>query len=114
VIWPTPHVDRLAAPRPNSELAPSLQSLCAFSALSPSRSNPHAEPDERTLTRCESTVVPVPAFTSPLMPPYFPKIIANISGATTVASDSTMNFGVSRPTLPQVIFSFGVAPEYEP
>ena len=39
---------------------------------------------------------------------------AKISGATMVASDSMMNFGVSTPSLPQVIFSFGTAPEYEP
>jgi hypothetical protein len=31
-----------------------------------------------------------------------------------VASDSIMYFGVSTPSLPQVIFSFGTAPEYEP
>ena len=31
-----------------------------------------------------------------------------------VASDSTMNLGVSMPSLPQVIFSLGTAPEYEP
>ena len=37
--------------------------------------------------------------------------IAKINGATIVASDSTINFGVSIPNLPQVIFSFGTAPE---
>ena len=36
------------------------------------------------------------------------------SGATIVASDSTTNRGVSGPSLPQVIFSFGTAPEYDP
>lgn len=30
------------------------------------------------------------------------------------ASDSTMNFGVEASSLPQVIFSLGTAPEYEP
>jgi hypothetical protein len=42
---------------------------------------------------------------------YQPSTWAKISGATIVASDSTMNFGVSIPSLPQVIFSFGTAPE---
>jgi hypothetical protein len=37
-----------------------------------------------------------------------------MSGATIVASDSMMNFGVEAESLPQVIFSFGTAPEYEP
>jgi hypothetical protein len=37
-----------------------------------------------------------------------------MSGATIVASLSIMNFGVSVANLPQVIFSFGTAPEYEP
>ena len=39
---------------------------------------------------------------------------ANTSGATIVASDSMMYLGVSTPSLPHVIFSFGTAPEYEP
>ena len=30
------------------------------------------------------------------------------------ASDSMMCFGVSTPNFPQVIFSLGTAPEYEP
>src|SRR6185503_13670372 len=38
----------------------------------------------------------------------------NTSGATTVASDSMTNIGVSAVSLSQVIFSFGVAPEYDP
>ena len=45
---------------------------------------------------------------------YQPRTFAKISGATMVASDSMMYFGVSSPSLPQVIFSFGTAPEYEP
>ena len=45
---------------------------------------------------------------------YQPKIFAKMSGATIVASDSMMNFGVSIFSLPQVIFSFGTAPEYDP
>lgn len=45
---------------------------------------------------------------------YHPKMYANINGATIVASDSMINFGVSIFSLPQVIFSFGTAPEYEP
>jgi hypothetical protein len=40
--------------------------------------------------------------------------MAKINGATMVASDSIMNFGVFIPSLPQVIFSLGTAPEYEP
>ena len=39
---------------------------------------------------------------------------AKTSGATIVASDSMMNFGVFTASLPQVIFSLGSAPEYEP
>ena len=45
---------------------------------------------------------------------HHPKMYAKISGATIAASDSMMCFGVSTPSLPQVIFSFGTAPEYEP
>jgi hypothetical protein len=45
---------------------------------------------------------------------YHPKIYANINGATIDASLSTMNFGVVASSFPQVIFSFGTAPEYEP
>ena len=43
--------------------------------------------------------------------PYQPSTFAKISGATIVASDSMMNLGVSMPSLPQVIFSLGTAPE---
>jgi hypothetical protein len=39
---------------------------------------------------------------------------AKMSGATMVASLSTMNFGVFISSFPQVIFSLGTAPEYEP
>ena len=39
---------------------------------------------------------------------------ANTSGATMEASDSMTNLGVSTPSFPQVIFSFGTAPEYDP
>ncbi len=42
---------------------------------------------------------------------YQPKIHANISGATIVASLSTINFGVVISNLHQVIFSLGTAPE---
>jgi len=42
---------------------------------------------------------------------YQPRTCAKISGATIVASDSMMYFGVFTPSLPQVIFSFGTAPE---
>lgn len=42
---------------------------------------------------------------------YQPRMSANMSGATIVASDSTMNFGVFSESLPQVIFSLGTAPE---
>lgn len=42
---------------------------------------------------------------------YHPNTYAKISGATMVASDSIMNFGVSILSLPQVIFSLGTAPE---
>ena len=45
---------------------------------------------------------------------YWPRIYANISGATIVAWLSTMYEGVVTESLPQVIFSFGTAPEYEP
>ena len=42
---------------------------------------------------------------------YWPSTQAKMSGATIVASLSTMYFGVLEPSLPQVIFSFGTAPE---
>jgi hypothetical protein len=45
---------------------------------------------------------------------YQPRIFAKTSGATMVASDSMMYFGQSAESLPQVIFSLGTAPEYEP
>ena len=48
--------------------------------------------------------------TAPRMIGYCPSTYAKISGATMVASLSTMNFGVSIANLPQVIFSLGVAP----
>ena len=46
-----------------------------------------------------------------LLGAYLPKTQLKISGATMVASLSTMNLGVFWPSLPQVIFSFGPAPE---
>ena len=45
---------------------------------------------------------------------YQPRTLANTNGATIVASDSIMNFGVSTLSLPHVIFSLGTAPEYDP
>src|SRR6266480_410545 len=45
---------------------------------------------------------------------YQPRTFAKINGATIVASDSITNRGVLARSLPQVIFSFGTAPEYEP
>lgn len=42
---------------------------------------------------------------------YCPSTIAKTSGATMLASLSMMYFGVSMPSLPHVIFSFGTAPE---
>ena len=45
---------------------------------------------------------------------YQPRTFAKISGATIVASDSIINFGVSTLSFPQVIFSLGTAPEYDP
>ena len=44
---------------------------------------------------------------------YQPNKYAKNKGATIVASDSMTNFGVSTFSFPQVIFSFGTAPEYE-
>ena len=44
-------------------------------------------------------------------PAQRPRTQLKISGATIVASLSTMNFGVEAASLPQVIFSFGTAPE---
>ena len=46
--------------------------------------------------------------------PYHPRTYANTSGATILASLSITWLGVSTPSFPQVIFSFGTAPEYEP
>lgn len=45
---------------------------------------------------------------------HHPNTYAHINGITIVASDSITNFGVSTPSLPHVIFSFGTAPLYEP
>jgi hypothetical protein len=45
---------------------------------------------------------------------YQPRILAKISGATIVASDSMTYFGVSTLSFPHVIFSLGTAPEYDP
>jgi hypothetical protein len=45
---------------------------------------------------------------------YQPKTFAKTNGATIVASDSITNRGVSTLNFPQVIFSLGTAPEYEP
>ncbi len=42
---------------------------------------------------------------------YCPSTQAKINGAQIVASLSTTNFGVEAASLPQVIFSFGTAPE---
>jgi hypothetical protein len=42
---------------------------------------------------------------------YHPRTQANMRGATIVASDSMIYLGVSSDSLPQVIFSFGTAPE---
>lgn len=42
---------------------------------------------------------------------YCPRTQAKIKGAQIVASLSTTNFGVEAASLPQVIFSFGTAPE---
>ncbi len=45
---------------------------------------------------------------------YHPSNHPNISGATMLASLSTINLGVSMPSFPHVIFSFGTAPLYDP
>src|SRR5713226_9674541 len=45
---------------------------------------------------------------------YQPRTLAKISGATMVASDSMMYLGVLARSFPQVIFSLGTAPEYDP
>ena len=42
---------------------------------------------------------------------YQPRTLAKMRGATMVASDSMTYFGVVSPSLPQVIFSLGTAPE---
>lgn len=55
---------------------------------------------------------PIPPFRRSAF--YQPSMYAKINGATIVASDSTINFGVCISSLPHVIFSFGTAPEYEP
>src|SRR5215472_891791 len=46
--------------------------------------------------------------------PYWPRMYANISGATIEASDSMTNRGVAASSLPHVIFSLGTAPLYDP
>jgi len=64
--------------------------------------------DRESLPRLESRILA--CATAPRMIGYCPSTYAKISGATMVASLSTMNFGVSIANLPQVIFSLGVAP----
>jgi hypothetical protein len=70
-----------------------------------------APPKKRSLTQ------PITHHPSPITnhqsraAPYHPRIHANMRGATIVASDSMMYLGVSSDSLPQVIFSFGTAPE---
>jgi hypothetical protein len=54
------------------------------------------------------------AITSTAENRHQPKTLAKMRGATIVASDSMMNFGVSTLSFPHVIFSFGTAPEYDP
>ncbi len=46
--------------------------------------------------------------------PHHPSTHANISGATIVASLSTIYLGVFISSFPHVIFSLGTAPEYDP
>ena len=53
--------------------------------------------------------------------PAAPRLVSTIRACARTSAarrwsrrDSMMNFGVSTPSLPQVIFSFGTAPEYEP
>ena len=55
-----------------------------------------------------------PAYGLPGDRRHHPNTYANISGATIAASDSITWLGVSTPSFPHVIFSFGTAPEYEP
>src|SRR5579885_2920727 len=62
----------------------------------------------RAANRIAAALAPVPARR------HQPRTLANINGATMVASDSMINRGVSTLSFPQVIFSFGTAPEYEP
>lgn len=58
---------------------------------------PHATPSKKRVRPRRAT--------------QFPNTQLKISGATIVASLSTMNFGVEPASLPHVIFSFGTAPE---
>ena len=56
-----------------------------------------------------------PKWVGPSVPqslsPHSPSTYEKINGATIVASELIMNFGVSTPSLYHVIFSFGTAPE---
>jgi hypothetical protein len=45
---------------------------------------------------------------------YLSIIASSMSGRTIDASDSITNVGVSKLNFPQLIFSFGGAPEYPP
>lgn len=58
--------------------------------------------------------IPTITLQDSVMGDYQPSTYAKISGATIVASLSTMKRGVVGESLPQVIFSLGTAPEYEP
>jgi hypothetical protein len=61
-----------------------------------------------------SLISPATIIQQPSPDYYISRIYAKINGATMVASDSIIYFGVSILSLPQVIFSLGTAPEYEP
>ena len=54
------------------------------------------------------------AVTDPAENPHQPRTLAKMRGTTIVASDSIIYFGVSTLSFPQVIFSLGTAPEYDP
>ena len=71
-----------------------------------------APPDQESQTKPVAAIALPTYHQSPIrFAPYHPRIQANMRGATIVASDSIMYLGVSSDSLPQVIFSFGTAPE---
>ena len=88
--------------------APSSCGLAATWPSSLTTKKPSLQPSSRYSSAASSTDH---SACGVIVPAYWSSTQAKICGATMVASDSMTNLGVSADSLPQVIFSFGTAPE---